>query len=88
MNYPLFLLPIITISALFLLPKNEVPEALRNYKKIVVNCTLKVINEPSEDVKRFDKLDDPVISKVMDGEIFQCVDKQMELFYENGQNNE
>lgn len=82
MNYSLFLLPIITISALFLLPTNEVPEALRDYKKIVVNCTLKVMNEPSEDVKRLADLDEPAIGKVMDGEIFECVDKQMELFYE------
>lgn len=73
---------LVVVLSLYFIPKNEVAESLRNYKNIVVNCTLKVMNEPSEDVKRLADLDDPAIEKVMDGEIFECVDKQMELFYE------
>ena len=74
---------IILSLTLYAIPQNnEVPQQLRDYKRIVYNCTLKVLNTPSDDVKRLDKNDDPAIGKVMDGEIFECVDKQMELFYE------
>lgn len=85
----IFLLLILISCATSQLPKKqyEVPIAFRTYKMIVYYCSKKILDTPSKDVLRLDRRDDPAIGKVMDGEIFECVDKTMEEYYENRQSS-
>lgn len=80
---------ILPLLLLFLLiscsstPKVDNKQGYRDYKLIVSQCTGFVIDNPSNDVLRFAQLDDPAIGKIMDGEIFKCVDMNMEMVYDN-----
>ena len=63
-------------------PEFSTPKLYRVYKETLSNCITYVLDNPSNDVLRFAKADDPAVGKVMDGEILKCLDFNMELIYE------